>query len=168
MINLGKNEKVAKYMKWHRELRAQMIDAKFPEIENESVTIKWVIRGLANHVHFSQLASFWRASGPPSSLSQLESILAHEEAEMDRARRVDGQLQALLKQINRRPPNAYQQQQNPPPQIPPAQQNNQQQNQFRGRGRGRGGRGRGKGNNNNPPKPEINANIAQQIEALEA
>lgn len=57
-----------------------MIDAKFPDIANEDVTINWFIRGLANHAQFNQLASSWRASFPPSSLSELESILANEEA----------------------------------------------------------------------------------------
>lgn len=162
-------------MKWHRELRAQMIDEKFPEIANESITTKWVIRGLANHAQFSQLVTSWRASGPPSSLSELEAILSNEEAEIDRARRVDGQLQALLRQVNRRPPNSYspqqqhnQQKQNPPPNSPPAQNKNQQPNLKRGRGRGIGGIGRGRGNNNQQPRHDANANLAQKIETLQA
>lgn len=169
--HIGKNEKIAKHMKWHREIRAQMIDAKFPGIAVEKGTIKWVVRGLSNHMQYSQLASSWRASGHPASLSELEAILANEEADMDRNRRMDGQLQALLKQVNRRPNNQFNQHQ------PPPQQNQQQQKppqnaqqipkQYRGRGRGGGGRGRGSGQNAQP-KPENHENLAQQVETLEA
>lgn len=160
--NIGKNEKISKYMKWHRELRAQMIDAKYPEITDEKITIKWVVRGLSNHIQYSPLASSWRASDPPASLSELEAILASEEAEMERNRRLDGQMQALLKQVNRRPTTQYNQQQQNPPQNAPY---NQQQQ--RGRGRGRGGRGRGRGKHA-PPKQEANANLAQQMEEMAA
>lgn len=62
---IGKNEKIAKYMKWHRELRAHMIDAKFPGIVNEAKKIKWVVRGLVSYHQYGQLASLWRDSDPP-------------------------------------------------------------------------------------------------------
>lgn len=168
---IGKSEKIAKFMKWHRELRAQMVDAQFPDIKSEATTIKWVISGLANHQQYSQLASSWRASGPPYSLSELEAILVNEEAEFDRSRRMDNQLQALMRQLNRKPQqsnyNNDQQNNQNSAQANPAPQ--QQYKNKRGRGgRGRGGRGHGRGQNNNVPKVEANANMAQQLAEVTA
>lgn len=101
--SIGKSEKISKFMKWHHELRAQMVDTQFPDIESEATTIKWFIRGLDIHTQYNQLVSSWRASGPPDTLSEFESILSNEEAELDRTRRMDNQLQSLLCQMNKKP-----------------------------------------------------------------
>lgn len=169
---IDKHEKAAKYMKWHRKVRAQMMEAKFPGVEREASTIKWVVCGHAKHQSYNQLASSWRASGPLATLFELEAIFANEEAEVEQAKCMDDQLQSLLKQTKRRPCNAPPNQQQPAPpqnQPPLVQHNHQQQPQknYRGRGRGRGGRGRGRGqNNNNNYKNEYNENMAQQMQEM--
>lgn len=112
-----------------------MIDAQVP-ISNEEVKIKWVVRGLANHHTYGQLDSYWRASGLPSTISELEAIISNEEAEVESALGMDGQLQALLLQVNNRPNNTYNApQQNNNLTNPPPAQNNPPQQQYRGRGR---------------------------------
>lgn len=80
-----------------------MMDAMFPDIEKEATTIQLVVRELTNHHNYSQIERSGRASVPPATLSELEAILANEEAEIERAKRMDGQLQSLLKKVNRRP-----------------------------------------------------------------
>lgn len=79
-------------MKWNRELHAQMIDAKFSDISDEKVTIKWVARGLSNDIQYRQLERSRKASVPPASLSDIRAILANEEVEVERSRRMDDQL----------------------------------------------------------------------------
>lgn len=66
---IGKSEKMENFMKWHRELRAQMVDAQFTDIKQEATTIKWIIRGLSSHPQYTKMAISWQASGQLSSLS---------------------------------------------------------------------------------------------------
>lgn len=74
-----------------------MIDSKFLEITNEATTIRRVFRGLEEHVKFRKLASFFRASDPIASLYEMEVILANEDADVDRVRRMDVKLLSLLR-----------------------------------------------------------------------
>lgn len=77
---MGRSERVNNYIKWHRELRAKMLEAKFQGVEEESLSIKWIVRGIASHHHYGQLACAWRAEGPPTTISEIEAIMTNEEA----------------------------------------------------------------------------------------
>lgn len=81
---MGQSERVHNCLKWLKELRARMIETKFPQIEDESTSIKWIVRGIVSHHHYNQLACAWSAAGPPSQISELEAIMSNEEAEVDR------------------------------------------------------------------------------------
>lgn len=46
---IGINERVQKFFKWHRDMRAQMIAEQYPGIEDENMTVKWILRGIKAH-----------------------------------------------------------------------------------------------------------------------
>lgn len=41
---MGRSECAQNYVKWHRELRAKILEAQFPDIEDEATSIKWIVR----------------------------------------------------------------------------------------------------------------------------
>lgn len=98
---MGRSERVHNYVKWHRELRAKMIEAKFPGIDDETSSIKWIVRVIAAHHHYGQLACAWRAAGPPTTISEIEAIMSNDKAEVDRQKKIESQLQTLMKKAAR-------------------------------------------------------------------
>lgn len=83
-----------------------MLEAQFPGVEEEETSIKRIM-GIATHQHYGQLASAWRAAGPPTTISELEAIMSNEEAEVDRQKKMDRQMQNMLKQVSRQKVRQY-------------------------------------------------------------
>lgn len=104
---MGDIERVHNFIKWHRGIRAQIIEAQLPGVEEEATSIKWIIRGIATHQHYDQLESAWRDTGSPSSISELEAIMLNEKAEVDRQKKMDKQMQNMLKQVSRQQGRHY-------------------------------------------------------------
>lgn len=97
---IGRLERVAKVMKWHRDMRARMLGAPFLNISDEAMTIEWILSVLKTHHDYKPLAQSWRASGPPSPMNELEVILASEETENDEAKKLNNQMYTILDKMN--------------------------------------------------------------------
>lgn len=96
---LQKSENITNFMLWNRDIREQMMSAKFEAIEPESTPIRLIVHGLSANSDYSTLETSWRASEPPSYLSEMEEILTSEEDELERARLADGHMYKLMKRL---------------------------------------------------------------------
>ncbi len=64
ICTLQENMLVTDYIKKHRQIRQEMILAKFPNIANEQITVNYIIKGLATHSGYATLIPALQVAQP--------------------------------------------------------------------------------------------------------
>lgn len=80
-----------------------MVAAQYPVIENESMTAKWILRGLKSHPDYMNIAQAWRVTEFPPSVLEMEAVMENEEAEVDNKKAQNRQMYSMFKQFHRTP-----------------------------------------------------------------
>lgn len=73
---MGKKE----YILEHREIRHLMVLAKYPQIEAERTTDRFIVNGLAWHPHYASLSNNFVCNGLPVTIKIFQERLAKVEA----------------------------------------------------------------------------------------
>lgn len=67
----------------HKRLRLQMLQAMYPNIQNELINFRMYVNKASRHPQFRTVTRIFRLLGLPISLSQLEGRLMDEETTLE-------------------------------------------------------------------------------------